>query len=255
VCFLQGLEGGSAGLFYEGKGTTWEGGMRAPGIFWQPGRIPAGTIAYDVASHVDLLPTIAAAAGAALGPNPLDGVDLTPVLYAGGAGSRQYLFYWRGEDQSLPNGTVRSGLWAARNAAGFKAHFVTKSGYGPDAPVFHSPPLLFNLHWDPSELFPLDTTVPAFAAAAADLLQAAAAHHASVSHGEPDQCSVSDPAFGLCGDPTCRYCPGLPNCTTTPDNWSDYAYPEPQGFPDPSDRRVPIDPVSLFAAGRQRRRV
>ena len=33
--------GGSAGLLREGKGSTWEGGMRVPGIAWWPGRIPA----------------------------------------------------------------------------------------------------------------------------------------------------------------------------------------------------------------------
>src|SRR5690606_30568634 len=31
--------GGSAGLLRAGKGTTWEGGMREPCIFWSPGKI------------------------------------------------------------------------------------------------------------------------------------------------------------------------------------------------------------------------
>ena len=31
--------GGSAGLLKDGKGTTWEGGMREPTIFWAPGKI------------------------------------------------------------------------------------------------------------------------------------------------------------------------------------------------------------------------
>ena len=30
--------GGSAGLLREGKGMTWEGGMRVPTIAWWPGR-------------------------------------------------------------------------------------------------------------------------------------------------------------------------------------------------------------------------
>ena len=36
---VQGEEGGSAGLLREGKGSTWEGGMREPAIAWWPGRI------------------------------------------------------------------------------------------------------------------------------------------------------------------------------------------------------------------------
>ena len=36
---LMGTEtGGSAGLLKDGKGSTWEGGMRVPGIAWWPGR-------------------------------------------------------------------------------------------------------------------------------------------------------------------------------------------------------------------------
>ena len=242
---IEGLNGGSAGLFYEGKGSTWEGGMRSAGIWWMPGAIPASSTTYAVGAHVDLLPTFAAMAGASahLPQVPLDGVDLTPVLLHGAAESaRAAYFYWRGQAEVLPNGTLRSGLWAARVGA-FKAHFITKSGYGVDAAVFHDPPLLFNLHWDPSENYPLDTTAPEFAPIVADIIARAAAHRASVDTGVPNQCAVSDPAYGLCADPHSqeKY-PDLPNCTISPQNWA-YAYPEPPGMPSPADRRVPIDPV------------
>ena len=45
--------GGSAGILREGKGTTWEGGFRVPGIFWG-GKIKPGII-NDVGSTLDLL--------------------------------------------------------------------------------------------------------------------------------------------------------------------------------------------------------
>ncbi len=35
-------QGGSAGLLRDGKGSTWEGGMRVPGIAWWPGKIKPG---------------------------------------------------------------------------------------------------------------------------------------------------------------------------------------------------------------------
>src|SRR6056297_2313875 len=60
--------GGSAGPLRAGKGTTWEGGMRVPGLFRWPGVIPAGTVTEQVAGTVDLLPTLAAITGAKL-PN------------------------------------------------------------------------------------------------------------------------------------------------------------------------------------------
>ncbi|HYR57129.1 MAG TPA: sulfatase, partial [Chthoniobacteraceae bacterium] len=43
---IRGLAGGSAGLLREGKGSTFEGGMREPGIAWMPGKIPAGTVCH-----------------------------------------------------------------------------------------------------------------------------------------------------------------------------------------------------------------
>ena len=44
--------GGSAGLLREGKGTTWEGGQRVPGLFWG-GSVKPGTIS-DLGSTLDL---------------------------------------------------------------------------------------------------------------------------------------------------------------------------------------------------------
>jgi arylsulfatase A-like enzyme len=49
---------------FEGeKGTTWEGGMRVPGVVRWPGVIKPGTIVNDVISQEDWLPTFLAAAG------------------------------------------------------------------------------------------------------------------------------------------------------------------------------------------------
>ncbi|XP_069981768.1 N-acetylgalactosamine-6-sulfatase [Penaeus vannamei] len=50
-------EGGSNGPFLCGKQTTFEGGMRTPGIFWWPGVIPAGTVTHQVWTQMDLFST------------------------------------------------------------------------------------------------------------------------------------------------------------------------------------------------------
>ena len=39
---MEEFRAGSAGLLRCGKETTWEGGMRAPGIAWWPAKIKHG---------------------------------------------------------------------------------------------------------------------------------------------------------------------------------------------------------------------
>src|SRR4030095_10452535 len=54
-----GDHAGSAGVLREGKGTSWEGGIRVPCIMRWPGRIPAGTVCAEPMMTIDVLPTIA----------------------------------------------------------------------------------------------------------------------------------------------------------------------------------------------------
>ena len=137
----QGEQGGSAGLLKDGKGSTWEGGMREPAIAWRPGTVPAGVVSSELASTLDLLPTFCAQAGLdAPKDRPLDGYDITPAL-AGGKSPRNEMFYYRGFDLMA----VRMGPW--------KAHFMTQTGYGQATPERPFPPLLFNLEVDPGEQF------------------------------------------------------------------------------------------------------
>ncbi len=77
--------GGSAGMLREGKGSTWEGGMRVPGIAWWPGKIPAGTVQHEMASTMDLSVTCSLLGGAQLPTDRvLDGVDIRPLLFGTG---------------------------------------------------------------------------------------------------------------------------------------------------------------------------
>ena len=134
-------QGGSAGLLRGSKGGTYEGGMREPTIFWQPGTIKPGVVT-DIGSTLDLLLTFCHLAGAKA-PNDrvLDGYDLSGVLLGKGRSPRQTMFYWRG-----------SKLYAVRNGS-FIAHFITRSEYGSDPEVTHATPELYNLDQDPSEKF------------------------------------------------------------------------------------------------------
>jgi arylsulfatase A-like enzyme len=139
---IKKQEGGSAGLLREGKGSTWEGGMRVPGLFWWPGRIPAGVVTQELASTMDVYVTCLTLAGAPLPKDrTLDGYDISPVLFGQGKSPREVMFYYRGEE-----------LFAVRKGA-FKAHFKTQAGYGQPRPEAHDPPLLYNLLIDPSEQY------------------------------------------------------------------------------------------------------
>lgn len=103
---------GMAGLnapYRGGKGTFFEGGIRVPLLARWPARVAAGSrIALPVA-QVDLMPTLAAAAGAPLPAGvTIDGRDLMPSLTGKGAQTRPDapLFWSSGYYRA-----VRAGDW------------------------------------------------------------------------------------------------------------------------------------------------
>lgn len=49
--------------FRSEKNTNWEGAYRVPAVVRWPGKIPAGVISNEIMSHLDWMPTLAAAAG------------------------------------------------------------------------------------------------------------------------------------------------------------------------------------------------
>jgi arylsulfatase A len=147
----QKLHGGSAGLLREGKGTTFEGGMREPTIMWAPGTIPAGKATHALGSTMDLLATFASLSGAAVPDDRvLDSIDLSPVLRGEAAEPRQEIFYYRAYELMA----VRIGAW--------KVHYFTQGSYGtePKSRIKCSPPELYNLEEDPSEQFNLAKAHP-----------------------------------------------------------------------------------------------
>lgn len=135
-------QGGSAGLLRDGKGSTWEGGMREPTLAWWPGHIPAGTVSQEQGSTMDIYTTsIKLAGGAVPTDRVVDGVDLTPVLTQSGPGPRDEMVYYRGTKLMA----IRKGPW--------KAHFITKPAYGREPFKEHDPPVLYHLEHDPSEKY------------------------------------------------------------------------------------------------------
>ena len=146
-----GDHAGSPGPFREGKGTTFEGGVRVPFIARWPGRIAAGRTAHLPAMTIDILPTVAALAGAGLdGGPPIDGQDASGLLTGQGpvpAADRVLLFYWGTELHAL-----RSGRWKLHLPHPYQSLEAAGTGGQPGKYVRRQLPLsLFDLERDPGE--------------------------------------------------------------------------------------------------------
>jgi len=128
----RGVDGGSNQPLRGAKTTTWEGGMRVPAIVRWPGQVEAGRVSDEVATAMDLYPTLAALCGAELPDDrTVDGRDISPLWLVAGATSphEAFFYYWMNELEA-----VRAGRW--------KLHFA-KHGVAET--------LLYDLDVDPAE--------------------------------------------------------------------------------------------------------
>jgi arylsulfatase A len=167
----RGLDSGSAGLLRQGKGSTWEGGVREPAIAWWPGKIKAGVVSSELAASMDLFTTSLQLAGAEIpGDRPIDGKSMLPILFNTGPGERRFIHYYI--DGKLT--AIRKGPW--------KAHFLTQVEFGGEVREMHDPPLLFNLEQDPSERHEVAKEHPEIVN---DLVLEAEKHKREVKPGKP----------------------------------------------------------------------
>jgi arylsulfatase A-like enzyme len=171
---VKELAGGSAGLLREGKGSTWEGGMREPGIAWWPGKIKPG-VTHELACSMDLFNTSLKIAGAKIPTDrAMDGVDMSSILFGNGKSLRDTMIYYRGDE-----------LFAVRKGD-FKLHLQTAPGYAgnriQEKFEKHDPPLLYNLATDPGENFDVASEHPEIVA---DLQKIITEHKAKLVAGKP----------------------------------------------------------------------
>jgi len=100
---------------------------------------------------------------------PIDGLDLSPVLFGTGRSPRQIMVYYRDTTAYA----IRKGR--------YKLHVMSRDGYGKNPAVRHDPPLLFDLNVDPSERFDVAKAHPKVVA---ELLKDLADHEAGVKPAE-----------------------------------------------------------------------
>lgn len=166
---LMNQHGGSAGLLKQGKGTTFEGGMRVPAIFWWPGSVnPA--VQSNIGSTLDIYTTALSLAGAAPVAGT-DGFDLTDTLLHSAPSPRDEMAYYR------------SGELRAYRKGQYKLHLITEGAYQQEPKkTVHEKPLLYHLGNDPAERFDISAQNPEVVA---ELLKAIAQHKAGMVSKPP----------------------------------------------------------------------
>ncbi len=104
-----GDHAGSAYPLREGKGTSWDGGVREPTLMRWPGHIPAGKVCDAPLMTIDILPTIARLIGGRLPDHKIDGLDISAVILGESAESPHdvLLFYYGRNNLEA----LRSGKW------------------------------------------------------------------------------------------------------------------------------------------------
>ena len=134
------------------KGSTWEGGVRVPGLLVWPGMIEAGQASDGLFNFCDVLPTALALAGASERlptDRYIDGVDQTSFLLTpDGDSNRKYHHYWLLKNYSA----IRCGEYKMmlRSTSDEDSGAAGPGGF-TGVLQEHTYPKLYNLYLDPKE--------------------------------------------------------------------------------------------------------
>ncbi len=150
-----GNHAGSTGGLREGKGDTFEGGMRVPCLMRWKGTIPESNISNHLASTIDIFPTVAELLKLKLPDQKIDGLSLVPILKGDISNPIRKEFYYYYRKNNLE--AVRLEDWKlvlphpGRTYENFK---VGKDGFPGDTNEDYSfPKALYDLRRDPGERY------------------------------------------------------------------------------------------------------
>ncbi len=122
-----GNHAGSCEPLREGKGTTFEGGVRVPCLMRWPNHIPEGAVTDVPLMTIDLLPTIAELTGATLPDHRIDGRAAVDVLMnETGATSPQKAYYFYYGRNNLE--AMRWGKWKLHFPHGHRSYLGVEPG-------------------------------------------------------------------------------------------------------------------------------
>jgi arylsulfatase len=143
--------------FHGEKGTTWEGGFRAPCVVRWPGVFEGGEKIQAIMSHEDWIPTLLAAAGK---PNLVEdvkkGYEANGKTWKVHLDGFNFLPYFTAKSEKAPREQIlyfgQGGELNAVRWNDWKVHFATLEG-GINTAIRETPawPLIINLKADPYE--------------------------------------------------------------------------------------------------------
>jgi len=94
------------------KGSVYEGGTRVPAVAWWPGKIKPGTRTQVPSITLDIMPTILSVAGIRpLEERPLDGMDLSSVIFDQKSLPPRQLFWANLNNNGSRSEALRDGSW------------------------------------------------------------------------------------------------------------------------------------------------
>ncbi len=170
-----GDHAGTTGGLREGKGTTFEGGVRVPMVVRYPAIVPANATCDTPAMTIDLLPTIAEIVGGELPEREIDGVSIVAQLRgdaeAGDPHEALYFWYAANELQAM-----RSGRWKLHFPHTYRSLEGRPPGNnGRPAKYRYGVPIgleLYDLAADPAESVDLAAEHPEVVARLSDMADA-----------------------------------------------------------------------------------
>ena len=219
--------GGNGGLLRCGKGSTWEGGQREPAIAWWPNKIRQGKTP-EMAATVDLFPTIMSITGAKPGPAFIDGIDMSPILFDSKPSNRDsYVYFPSSYSPEIGYHAIR---WKQ-----YKAHYYTSGGLGLCSDTYpdvvcrgnysrrsQDPPLLYDLHQDPGEIYNLDVT--RYSDVIANIDAARKSFEATFEYSESQINRGTNAKLMPCASPGCTPFPSCCKTSSTKSKlWTSYS--------------------------------
>jgi arylsulfatase A len=152
---------GSTGNLRGRKGGVYEGGLRIPMIVSMPGTLPQGRVTDALASHLDILPTVAGLCDGEKPQYPLDGRDIWTLLSCHQqAVERDALLCFEGWNIQC----ARWKHWKLHIARGNTPMFMPAPSQGRISYLLRNPEL-YNLADDPKESYDCASKYPEVVAA------------------------------------------------------------------------------------------
>lgn len=155
-----GEHAGSSGGFREGKSTSWEGGTRVPLLVRWPGKVEAASINSQLMTNMDILPTLAAVAGASLPVKKIDGMNFLPLWLGKTSNGPREVFYYYFGNNNLEGVRYKHWKLVLEHPASTYAALHGKDGKPGVISRVDVPMALYDLSHDPGEAYDVQKLYP-----------------------------------------------------------------------------------------------